>query len=132
MHRNGQPNDAGFSLIEALVALAILAISVSGGIAVIANAMSRQAGLEQRHAAQVLAASVLEFDGVAPSGSRPSGGTGPEFRWQVTETDLAVERLADAPVRWVQLEVVVIWRWRGTTHRIELRRVDMRPIEASP
>ena len=77
--------ESGFALIEALVALAILAVSLGALLSVAADAANRTRLSESRRAAELVAESQLAAAGIVYSlGGAPAEGIAGPFAWRVT------------------------------------------------
>lgn len=122
--------DAGFTLIEALVALAVVAISV-GAIAVLMGSTARGTRQLENHVALVqAAASALWFDlpfRTDPVPSTMSGETA-GHRWRADFDQVAVPMASNGESRWVPLKVTLrVSSPMGASMQIETVRLFRRP-----
>lgn len=109
--RRGHPPANGFSLLEMLVAIAILAMSL-GVMYQVAGGATRTVGIDEKMVYGVeLARSLRALYAVVPAtGLQESGETEGGFRWEVIATPLALP--AQLPLREGQLQqlsVLVEW-----------------------
>lgn len=103
-----QPAETGFTLIETLVALAI----ISAMVAVLFNAISTQAGLSQelvRRRAAVLVAQSLLDQTATPTASRnlPANGNAGRLGWRIARRTFGGgARDSAPPLEEIQIDVI--------------------------
>lgn len=120
---------SGTTLVEALVALTVIALAVSG-----AGAGVRM-GLNFVSSARLEAAAIRELDtrlahGIPGEGTIDRGGQ--EIgTWQVERATLDRGLLTGAPVRWEEVTVTVNWRDRDRVRSLSARRVILLPEAGS-
>lgn len=97
-------NEQGFTLIEALVALAIVAIAAAGVIGATERHIDTVAGIEQRTTARWIAENRLAERALAGEGQPASGGQVEMLgqQWQIAET---TQPSADPDLRLVEVAV---------------------------
>ena len=126
-----QPRDrqAGFTLLEVLVALAILSLAVVASIQAFAQGL-RLLKLSGDHQQAMLLADEKAREIVTPSEGREEGTEG-SFRWERTTKILEAPDLAPAGAlpRWRVYEIDVRVTW-DTRHQVEVRTLRMTPIAA--
>jgi len=128
--RQTDRTDAGFTLIEALIALAVVAISV-GAIAVLMGTTARGTRQLENHVALVqAAASVLWLDLPARTDPVPptlSGDTA-SHRWRADFDRITVPLATDGEARWLPLRVTLqVTSPMGASMQIETVRLFKRP-----
>lgn len=125
----GQPGQAGFTLLEVLVALAILGLAVVASIQGFAQGL-RLLKLAGDHQQAVLLADRKLREVVRPLEGREEA-TESQFRWERTTTVVESPELARDGVvdRWRVYEIVVSVRW---DRQREVRVATLRtvPLEA--
>jgi prepilin-type N-terminal cleavage/methylation domain-containing protein len=122
---------AGFSLVEALVAMAILSISISGTVVTISNGQARLADVEHEQIARNTLHYRFEL-GQVGEGHLQLGPTDIDAVWSVERVPLRDGQLAGVYVQWETVHGQIVWLYRGRERRIELERVDMVAMTASP
>jgi general secretion pathway protein I len=121
---------AGFTLIEVLVAIAVLAIVLGAIGAVVGTTVQNIRSVDRRlpllETAQNLLATLPERDGLQP-GSQ-TGATG-DFRWRVDIVPLATKAPdAATPVKWTPLIITVrVQGSEGPPFRLDTVRLVPRP-----
>jgi general secretion pathway protein I len=122
--------EAGFTLIEALVALAVVAISV-GAIAVLMGSTARGTRQLENHVGLVqAAANVLWLDLPTRKDPVPStlSGDAAGHRWRADFDQIAVPMASDGEPRWLPLKVTLrISSPMGASMQIETVRLFKRP-----
>jgi general secretion pathway protein I len=100
----GRASEQGFTLIEALVALAIVAIAAAGVIGATERHIDTVTGIERRTAARWVAENRLAELALAGEGQAASGGLIEMLgqQWQVAET---TQPSADPDLRLVEVAV---------------------------
>lgn len=122
---------AGFSLLEVIVAFAILALTL-GALYQVLSSAARQAVLVQRYTAAVaLAESRIAEAGSGRSLARSNetGVSGRHFHWRRTIQPYSTEdELAQAESALVRFRIVVEVRWEddGTPRSVVLSTVRLR------
>jgi general secretion pathway protein I len=122
--------DAGFTLIEALVALAVVAISV-GAVAAVMGSTARGTRQLEGHVALVQAAAGVLWselparaDAVPPTLS----GESAHHRWRADFDPVAVPLAAGGEPKWLPLKVTLrVSSPSGATMQIETVRLFKRP-----
>ena len=115
------PAEHGYSLIEALIALAIIAAMTGALVETAANAARARGAVRERREAMLIAQSVLDnaFDPAAPE-----SGSWRQYSWQVAREPYgSADPLDIHPLE--QLTVVV--RTRDTGGGLRLSTLRMRP-----
>ncbi len=125
-------SEGGFTLVEALIALAVLAIAVSGGIAVINHALSQQARIMENSQAERLARNLLVEPPADKTGQFQLRTNGPVARWELTETIIQSGPLGGVELDWVRYDLDVVWQSGDRTQDIHIQRIALRPSPASP
>ena len=123
---------AGFTLLEVLVALAILSLAVVASIQAFAQGL-RLLKLSGDHQQAMLLADAKAREIVIPSEGREEGTEGP-FRWERTTKVHEAPDLAPAGgalPRWRVYEIDVRVNW-NTRHQVEVRTLRTTPIAAEP
>lgn len=130
--RSGGPQD-GFTLIEILVALAVLAMVFAAGLEVFSRGLRALAVGDDRTVAVQYARS--KFDEVLGEGLREgveqgrANSQGLELLWRVTVTPYAEDALGPTATRQMQLMQVgveILWQHNGRRHAFSL--VSLRPL----
>jgi general secretion pathway protein I len=115
---------AGFSLLEMVVAIAILALAL-GALYQAAGGATRNVRAAEKYAYGVeLARSVLADNAtVSPAGVNKGGETPGGFEWRVATSPVNLQRTALADVRLHQIEVAVSWEDGGRRRTVVLNSV---------
>ncbi len=115
---------AGFSLLEMVVAVAILALAL-GALYQAASGATRNVRSDERYAYAVeLARSLLAANAKIPRGGvSASGETTSEFSWQVSTREIDLGRSALASASLHDIEVAVRWRDGGKSREVVLNSV---------
>lgn len=104
----------GFTLIEAVVALAVLSLSLSAILALLSGSAGRVARAVERERATLLAQSVLEEALARPFEPGEREGSFGDFRWRVRQAQSDESGL-------VEVALLVTWPdGRGSESRLEL------------
>lgn len=125
---------AGFTLIEAVVAFAILAMSCGVVYRVFGDSLLYQNSLQRRQTAVALAESKLaELNAEIPLHPGVQQGKTPDgTRWQVSVTPYMEPGLAvdpRLPLRLFALEVQVTWQDRGQPYQLALHGLRLGSVE---
>lgn len=120
----GRAMSAGFSLLEMVVAVAILALAL-GALYQAASGATRNVRSDERYAYAVeLARSLLAANAKIPRGGvSASGETASEFSWQVSTREIDLGRSALASASLHDIEVAVRWRDGGKSREVVLNSV---------
>ena len=121
------PLQHGFTLLEVLVALAILSLAVVAAIQGFAQGL-RLLKLAGDHQHATLIADQKLHEVIEPAEGRQSGTEGP-FAWERTTTAVETPDLkpSDGPARWHVYRIAVAVRWAGRHVELEtLRTVTTR------
>ena len=127
-----RPNQAGFSLLEVLVAFAILAVIMGVLLQIFSGAAQRATLAESYLKAATLAEAKLNELGVniplAPGilTGEPEGG----FGWTLSVEPYPVEVLGDAGPNLMSLRVRVIVGWQESGHHHEISAATLRIASA--
>lgn len=113
---------AGFSLIEMIVALVILSLSLGMLYQATAGA-TRNVRVDERYSyATLLAQSLLAQHATVPEGGLRTGGTVDDYRWQLTT--IAISSPDNLPlVALHQLDVDVSWDDGGRSRTVTLTTI---------
>lgn len=120
----GRQFSAGFSLLEMVVALAILALSL-GALYQATGGATRNASVDEEYAYGVeLARSLLADNGKVPySGANLSGETNGGFKWHVKSAPLQFGRTPSPEAPLHAIEVQVSWMDAGKQRAVVLNSV---------
>lgn len=106
--RSASACEAGFSLIEALVALAIIAAMTSALVETVATDAHARFAIRQRREALLIAQSALDrARGGEAADSGQATGRGPELRWHIDREPYQAGSAPFASTRLEQLTVTV-------------------------
>lgn len=120
----------GYTLIETLVALSILALGIASAGAVLANTSQAQARATHHDAARTLI-SELYLDAAEDEGERVLGDNGPVASWMVQRRNIGSAMFAGRSADWIETTITVSWTWQNVERREQERRIEIiRP--ASP
>jgi prepilin-type N-terminal cleavage/methylation domain-containing protein len=128
--RQAVRNDAGFTLIEALVAMVILSLGVVGATSAISNAQARLAYQGHENAALTVLRYRFEM-GEEGEGAAVLVPANLDAVWRVSRNERHSGQLAGARVRWVDVEAEIVWRYRGQSQRLALQRTEIEPRTAT-
>ncbi|HOB65966.1 prepilin-type N-terminal cleavage/methylation domain-containing protein [Ottowia sp.] len=132
--RRLRPRAGGFSLLEILVAFAIMALSLGALYKVMGNS-ARQAGhLSSQEGAVLLAESLLSAYSTIPADGVRDAGTSAGFEWQVSSAPYPTPANSDTrAVRVHELRAVVQWAdgGRARSFQIASLRPERRPLEGA-
>ena len=124
-------SEAGYGLVEVLVALALLGLAATGGIQVMVGSLQRQAAdaLER----EALSALRLPFErGEIAQGQVELAQGRVAADWHVAHADIRHGDLAGVPAQWVKIEAVIEWENSGHTRTQSLERVEILTMVGSP
>jgi len=117
-----RPAARGFSLLELLVALSIMAMSLGLLYQASTGALRGVGDLDQEERANVLAQSIIEARDAVPAAGWNESGSSAGMAWRVSsapyETD--VSRSTPAVARLHEVRVLVAWDSRRGQRQIEL------------
>lgn len=123
----------GFTLLEVLIAISIMAMALGALYAASARATRTAALLERQTIALELARSLLARHAVAPAVPSQNGQTQDgEYAWQITSAPVsapAARSSESAPWPLYRVEVRIDWREAGRAHDVSL--VTVRPAGAA-
>lgn len=120
--RTTRPAARGFSLLELLVALSIMAMSLGLLYQASTGALRGVGDLDMEERANLLAQSVLEARDAVPAAGWNESGTAAGMAWKVSSGlyDTTVARDSPAVPRLHEVRVLVEWESRRGPRRIEL------------
>jgi general secretion pathway protein I len=125
---------AGFTLIEVLVALTILAVSLAVLLGVFGTSLQRAGSIRGRTLATSLAQSLLATtaQGTGLRTSDTAGQFADGFRWRVHVAPYGGDRDAEAwPMRPFRVSVEVSWTEGRSERSVTLGTLRLAPKEAS-
>jgi len=123
--------DAGYGLVEVLVALAILGLAATGGIQVMVGSLQRQAADAVER--EALSALRLPFErGEIAQGQVELAQGRVVADWRVAHADIRHGNLAGVPAQWVTIEAVIEWENSGQIRTQCLERVEILTMAGSP
>ena len=127
-----RPASRGFSLLELLVALSIMAMALGLLYQASTGALRGVGDLDMEERANLLAQSILESRDAVPMTGWRENGRAAGMGWQVSASpyDTAVARDAPAVPRLHEVRVVVAWESRRGPRRLELHTLlpQQRPL----
>jgi general secretion pathway protein I len=126
---HGRDRAAGFSLLEMIVAMAILALAL-GALYQAASGATRNVRADEKYAYGVeLARSLLaNYARIPREGVNTSGETAGGFNWQVSTRRIDLDRSALAAASLHDIEVAVRWQDGGRRGEVVLNSV----VEGGP
>jgi general secretion pathway protein I len=118
---------SGFTLLEVLVALALLGIAVTAVLQLFSANLKSLSASEEYVAGSLEAQSKMRevLDGQEFSERTWSGVTGNGYRFQVSVTDTLPERVENLPVKLVAVEVKVYWDRGNREKSLTLKTMKM-------
>jgi general secretion pathway protein I len=126
--RNRCNREAGFTLIEVLVALAVVAVCLSAIGAVIATTVRGTRGIEDRLAMAGIAETLLA--GLVDRGSLHEGSSSGEIsgdRWRIDVSvlpDALIDGAASSESQWALLSIVIrVQTFRGASYQVNTTRL---------
>ena len=139
-HRKpGRSRATGFTLIEIIVAFAVLAVGLGIAMQIAAGAMRNARHAEERTEAALYAQSLLDSAGIGErlEEGETSGEFADRYRWSMSVTPFEVETTTDSPldpalspVQLYRLELVVTWGRQPREQ--EARFVTLRALTPDP
>ena len=125
--KRARGSQAGFTLIEVLVAFAVIAVVLPAIGSVIAATVRGTRSLDDRLAmsgtAETLLTTLPRRDDLKP-GSTSGGGQGVRWRMDISELPIAAPKDGDTPYNWVPLAITIRLEGRsGTTMRVDTVRL---------
>lgn len=114
----------GYTLIETLVALSILALGIASAAAVLANTSQAQARAAHHDAAKALL-SELYLDAAEEEGEQVLGENGPVASWMVQRRNIGSAMFAGRSADWVETTVTVSWTWQNVERREQERHIEI-------
>lgn len=113
----------GTTLIEALVALAIITLAIAGASAAIAQSFS---ALEvARNEARARTELALRLDIGAPGSGPLDDEVLRGAEWAVTRQTMARAQLGGTLARWDRIEAIITWQRAGETRTLSAARVEI-------
>ncbi|MTW22377.1 type IV pilus modification PilV family protein [Allochromatium palmeri] len=130
-----RPSQQGFSLLEVLVAFAILAVSLGVLLGIFSRATSATIASAQYSQAATLAESLLTLAGqeIALDEGAVSGETDSGFAWELTlvEIDLSAEfPMSEPQARAYRVNANVLWFDAGRARHLTLSTLKLAPLLA--
>jgi len=122
--------ERGFTLIEVLVALTILAVSLTVLFGIFGHALARNQESQSRMAARTLAASLLAQAESAPSLSvgAVTGRTAPDLAWRIDVRPYGTDEDLQAwPGQAAEISATVAWGARGPGQTLTLSTLRLLP-----
>jgi general secretion pathway protein I len=118
-----RPATAGFTLLEVLVSLAILAGALAAVFQVFSRTLDTTADAESRTIAASLAQSLLARVGseIPLEAGESSGELDGGFRWRLRTTPYDPDRFGELPfARPYEIAIDVLWNVRSSVQRVHL------------
>jgi general secretion pathway protein I len=132
MRTAARPASRGFSLLELLVALSIMAMALGLLYQASTGALRGVVDLDMEERANLLAQSILEARDAVPAAGWNESGSAAEMTWRVSTAayETAVARDSPAVPRLHEVRVLVEWDSRRGPRRIELHTLlpQQRPL----
>lgn len=130
--QGGVPGEAGFTLIEILVALTILSIALAVLFGIFGQDLARSRETQARMAARTLANALLAEAETSPelSFGASAGRTGSGLEWRLSVRPYGTDKDRQAwPARAAELSATVTWGDRGTGQILTLSTLHLLPKE---
>lgn len=131
--RSGRPENSreqGFTLIEVLVALTILAISLTVLFSIFGHSLARHNETQSRMAARAIASSLLAQAEVAKSLSpgESTGSVKPDLSWRLNVLPYGSQKDQESwPGTAVEISATVTWGDRGPGQTLTLSTLRLLP-----
>ena len=128
--RNPQAGEHGFTLIEVLVALTILAVSLTVLFGIFGHALARNTENQSRMVARTLASSLIAQAESAPSLSMGTvtGRTAPDLSWRIEVRPYGTDADRQSwPGVAAQISATVVWGERGPGQTLTLSTLRLLP-----
>lgn len=120
-------SQAGFSLLEVMVAFSVLALALGVLYHAVGGSVRNIQEVEWRTRAALLARSLADaYDSVPPGATSASGRNPDGMSWQVAATPL-VPAMGQPVFAWPLYRVEVVVSWPGARRGGEYRVVTLRP-----
>lgn len=116
----GAAGEKGFTLLEVIVALAILAAGIVGLVAMFSGSLRLAEGTREISEVSVLASQRMEEALLVPDPApgEESGDFGEKYRWTTRTAFLSPEE--DSPFQPVRIEVIISWDDAGQERSVDL------------
>jgi general secretion pathway protein I len=134
MMRPERYEERGFTLIEVLIALAILGVSLAVVLTTVSDSLSRTRRGEQELLATSLARSLIDRVGadLALKSSDTSGDADDGFSWRLSVTEYGDDKEREAwDANPVNVIATVMWREAGEERSVTLKTIKILPAEES-
>ena len=123
--------ESGFTLLEVIIAFAILGLSVVAIYEALGSSTARSSRLQQRAPALSLVESLIAAQSIEPK-YEPSllHGRDGEYRWTITVTPEPDPKNAPGSPKVVRIDAVVQWGAASSAQEFRLQRLAFaRPVE---
>lgn len=125
------PSQAGYSLIEVLVALTMIGLASAGGATAVSNALAA-AGERRIESAALRQLHVLVARGRAGEGQVALDPEREPAHWTVRVETVHTGAIGGVDARWVNVLGEISWRQRGRERALRLSRMWIVPSTDSP
>lgn len=128
--QNPEAGERGFTLIEVLVALTILAVSLTVLFGIFGHALARNQESQSRMAARTLASSLIAQAESAPqlSMGTVTGRAAPDFSWRIDVRPYGKDEDRQSwPGVAAQISATVVWGERGPGQTLTLSTLRLLP-----